>query len=142
MTTVAFDGKTLAADTLISQDNCRFGQADKCFRLSNGYVFAAAGATALSYQFKDWIEGGMNPDSVPKLEDRPFEGILIIDGNAFELTRFGELFPACVPWAGGSGWQAAMVAMRLGKTATEAVELAASVDVYTGGPITTIKVIE
>lgn len=140
MTTIAFDGKTLAADTLITQEGTIFGHQPKCFRLENGDLFAAAGSTALTHQFKQWIERGAVKSDAPPHNDRGFEGILIRNGEAFEITKQGELFPACVPWAGGSGGIHALAAMRLGKNAAEAVQFATEMDIYSGGKVVSLEV--
>lgn len=69
----------------------------------------------------------------------------MFDGEVYRSAwEFGSkplrCFPACVPWAGGTGETIAMTAMRCGKTAQEAVELACEMDIYTSGPLQTVTV--
>lgn len=138
ITTVAFDGKTLAADTLITNGDHVFGRASKIHHLQDGRVLAASGAMDFIHAVIDWLNGGEKP---VKTEDDAFLGILIYpNGSAKEISSQLRLWPACLPWAAGTGEQYALAAMRCGKDAIGAVEIAMQMDIYSGGEVESINI--
>lgn len=137
MTTLAFDGKILAADTRVTTSSGMvFGNTEKIISLDDGRLLAGCGSISVLHAVASWLNGGEKP----KLEDgESFEGILINAGGsghiAQEITNEMRLYPACIPWASGTGEQFAMTAMRCGKNAAEAVEVAMQLDIYSGGNV-------
>jgi hypothetical protein len=130
MTTVCWDGKTLAADR-----QC-YGsfktRARKAWKLRDGRLFGAAGTTEEILAVRAWLEeGGTKPDGLEN-----FHGILIENGKVYrleeKLTRH-RILERC--HAIGSGAPFAITAMSLGKTAREAVLIAARFDPRTGGGV-------
>jgi len=137
MTTIAFDGFTLAADTLITNGDCVFGELEKIHVLDDGRLFAAAGAMDVVFAVKDWLNGGEKPEIK---DNDTFIGIVIsAEDNGYvanEISAKLRLFPACIPWAGGTGEPYALTAMKCGKEAREAVEIACKMDIRSGGKVT------
>lgn len=133
MTTLAFDGKTLATDSLITQDGVRVGLQSKITKVRNG-VLAIAGSLEDGMAAAEWLD---NQD-LPKPTLDAFVGLLLLDdGAVVELNEKLTPMPITPPWAGGSGWQIALTAMTLGKTAPEAVAASIKLDIFSGGDINT-----
>lgn len=134
MTTIAYDGKTLCADSQVTSRDVRFGVATKLWRLESGALLATTGDLALCYALMLWLDG---KDDKPTPKEGESAGALLIepDGTAWDYGTSLRRFPASIPWAGGTGEVIAMTAMRCGKTAKEAVEIACEMDIYTSGPV-------
>jgi len=142
MTTIAFDGITLAGDTRIA-DDCTMSYARKVFALKRGAV-GVAGDFARANEFVAWLrqwESG-------KASDPPRD---LTDVGAMYVTFKGEVYEfeeSAIPYrilgrqhAIGSGAQAAMALMLHGANAVKAVKGAAKVDAGTGGRVAHIKII-
>jgi len=144
MTTIAFDGKILAADSKVSLDGKKFGEMDKIFRLKGGRWLVGCGDPSVDPLIVAWLNKGGKEKDRPDLSKREsFEGLIVDSkGNATEISNNLRLFPACVPWAGGSGGLIALVAMRCGKSAEEAVTLACDMDNGSGGPVRSVRVLK
>lgn len=135
MTTIAWDGKTLAGDT-VGISACMRRRVQKIFRLSSGDLFGAAGEYDEALLAKEWLED--QSKSKPTLKD--FSGLLITEDGAFKLESALIRMPILEPFhAIGSGRDFAIMAMHLGKTAREAVELTLIYDAYSGGPVETLE---
>lgn len=131
MSTVAWDSKTLAADKQCCSNFKT--RAKKVFRLSDGRLFGGAGTFEQVLAVRAWLdEGGDKPE---RLDD--FTGILVdLDGTAYRLEERlirDRILERC--HAIGSGAPFAITAMALGKTAREAVRIAAGFDPLTGGGV-------
>jgi len=132
MTTIAWDGKTLAGDR-----QCTWGgtptPTTKVFKVKidkKKYLIGAAGATADCQAFVEFVKGGFKDTPTYK----EFTG-LVIDREG-RMTVYSENPNSSVLnpkfWAIGSGGEYAMGAMAFGATAAEAVLIAADLDVNTG----------
>ncbi len=123
MTTVAWDGFTLAGDTQASAAIKRL--VDKVFYIRKDLYFGGSGTYEDCLAVRDWlISGGEKPE----IED-DFSGLIIRDGTAFRIEQ--KLMESQIQeshHAVGSGSAYAMMAMHLGKTAEEAVVLASLFD--------------
>jgi ATP-dependent protease HslVU (ClpYQ) peptidase subunit len=140
MTTIAWDGFVLATDSLITNGSHIFGTGEKIHRLKNGGYLAAAGAQDLIYSVVAWLDGAEKPEIK---DDDSFIGLIVyVDENgvvsADELSGKLRRWPACLPWAGGSGEAFALTAMKCGKDAIQAVEIACQMDIYSGGKINSL----
>lgn len=135
MTTIAFDGRTLAADTRSTSGGMPW-ECTKAHKLKDGRLFAGSGSAEDCEAVLCWLEcGGDKPTT------KDFFGILIESGQCFRLEDKLIKMPVRSPFhAIGSGRDYAIAAMHYGKTAREAVELASIYDVYTAGPVTEIAV--
>lgn len=137
MTTIAWDGKTLAADSQASTDGIR-SRVTKIAKSPSGFIAAGSGSFNAILPWLRWITGGLKEDEQPTtLRD---SSLIVVDprGRAFIF----ENQPLRVPlrekyWAIGSGANLAMGAMGAGADAKRAVQVARRHDVYTGGRIVT-----
>jgi len=138
MTTIAYDGITLATDSLVSSGSVAFGTGKKLFKLKEGCYAALAGNLALMPEILSWLQGGPKPE----LQEDEEIGGLYIDkkGVPWEFDNSLRLFPACIPWGGGSGGHIALTAMKCGKSAAEAVEVACELDLRSRGPVVSVEV--
>ncbi len=141
MTTIAYDGKTVAADRLMF-DGQFASECTKLFKLPDGSLYAGAGRCSDTIAVRTWIECGMPEDCVPEIADDASLYLLVQKDGAtlFENTLIP--IPINPPYAIGSGSAMAMAAMKLGKTAKQAVECASGLDVYTGRGVDAMKVMK
>lgn len=150
MSTIAFDGKTIAFDTQ-SGNNNRVdleakpkvieieGSVDRVYHYAGG-----CGELGLLFLFMRWIKDG---GEFPKLcsdyaNDRSCSFFAITyDGVLHEFERSEiPINETRKPDAYGSGAQFAMGAMMHGATAEEAVAISCKLDVYTGGEVRSFEV--
>lgn len=134
MTTIAYRDGVMAADSLATDDACGL-YVRKIVRLPDGDMAGGAGDLNEVVQALSWLAGGSEGDPPA------------IAGSSILFTEAGRIHLASTGWPGialkgyaaiGSGAQGALVAMRLGKSAAEAVEAVAGVDTNTGGEIDTL----
>lgn len=139
MTTIAWDGRTLCADRQLTTSGVRF-ETTKAHRLKDGSLFASCGALENNVAVKQWLNGGDDKPAIDKDDD--FDGVLIRpDGTAWMLNKKLHLIAIESPYfATGSGRDFALLALKLGKTAREAVELACELDIWSGMGITELTV--
>jgi ATP-dependent protease HslVU (ClpYQ) peptidase subunit len=143
MTTLAFDGKTLASDSQVSCGGVIASLSEqKLYILNDGRCLAGCGTTKGVAIVRKWLDDGQ-PEPAPKWDEKEgeFEGLIVnADGtNPCEIYSGGVFVPVAVPWVGGSGHQFALAAMHLGYTARQAIECAKNLDAFTGGPVQTIR---
>jgi len=133
VTTIAWDGKTLAADTLGAIGECLRVCYTKIFRLDDGRLFGGAGNYEDVLAVRDWL----NKDSEKKPRVTGFAAILIgRDGTCARLEDRLVPLPIVERWhACGSGRDFAIAAMVCGLSAEKAVDLAMQLDVWSGGTI-------
>jgi hypothetical protein len=131
MTTVCWDGQTLAADRQCCASYKT--RARKLWRLADGRLFGGAGIFEQVLAVRDWLED----ESKPKPDGlTDFCGILVQDRVVYRLEeklirdRVRERYHAV-----GSGSPFAITALHLGKTAREAVAIASRFDPRTGGGV-------
>ena len=136
MTTIAWDGKTLAADTLCA-GSFRMQNVVKIFKVKKDLV-GFSGDMQEGYSFLEWYKAGCKPDEKPTITGS-FSGIVVRGSRCYWVES--NLIPAEVHdgrYALGTGSDFAMAAMYCGKTAKEAVEIAIYFDVHSGGEVTTL----
>jgi hypothetical protein len=138
VTTIVYRDGVLAGDTRVTMGNTICPEVfRKVRRLADGSLFAAAG----DLQEGELIhEALVKKLAMPKIEDKETEAIRIkSDGSIWHFG--GRLWVRVrAPWAVlGSGYIAAMGALKIGATAIEAVRVARTLDVHTGGRIQTVK---
>jgi len=137
MTTIAWDGKTLAVD---SKETCSgtviSTKAKKLYTDIGQYkAVAVCGGSADCQKIIEWIMQGEGKGVPSNLED---SAVIAIDckGRAYKyLSPHLNKTKINPPYADGSGWEIALGAMDAGATAVEAVKIASKRDVYTGGRI-------
>lgn len=127
MTTIATDGKTIAADTLAVgrwKDSKRVQKVHSI----NGCLVGGAGELVEILRFKDWFEAGCPEDNKPDLEDSFSALVLYPDGTAKACYHKLYFYDVGLPYAIGSGAEYAMGAMVAGATPEEAVIVASMLD--------------
>lgn len=135
MTTIAYDGRTLAAD----KQSTVHGIADrvtKIFRVPGGAV-AFAGSGLHAARLLEWFRRNRPVDQwpAPKNEDQSADAlfiagdgqILMYSGESSTPTPSESSFVAM-----GSGRDFALAAMHLGHDARQAVEVAIALDINSG----------
>ena len=135
MTTIAWDGKTLASDTRsMSDDVIDQAETHKIFK-KKGKLYGLAGDYAQALAVMHWLQGGEKPE----FEDSDFDVLVIDKGKA--VIYGDQLYPyeAKAPLAIGSGGGYAIAAMLSGADSRKAVKVAALLDPNTGGRIKTFK---
>lgn len=134
MTTVAWDGITLAADRQMSLFR---GSTTKIHRLVDGRLYGACGQLQDAVAVKEWLEKG---GEKPKVTDN-FHAIIVDQSMCYSMEDKLVLLPRDRPmFAVGSGRDFAMAAMLLGKTAAEAILIAHQLDTDTGPQVDELQV--
>lgn len=138
MTTVVWDGHTLAADTQITADFKTHGHS-KFYRFSDGSIGAFAGTWSRVQEAQRFIDGLV--DACPSedwsaLVVHPGGHVDFIDGDGCRLDVTGTFY------AIGSGAHFALGALHCGRTAEEAVRVAGVFDHYTGGAVEVVRASE
>ncbi len=136
MTTIAWDGETLAGDSMVTSHKIE-GKTFKKIKRVNGYLLAGAGPYSTILQFfKDVKQLNLEP----AINVTPFEEgvklIVVKDNKLFVIdSNNGSLIPITGTYAFGSGGDFAKGAMDAGASAREAVKIAKNNDPLTGGRI-------
>ena len=128
MTVIAWDGNTLAADkrTSFGGSHCT---TTKVRRVGDTLV-SGCGTSALLREMLRWLEDGADPSKFPAAQRDSKESVslLVVPRNGHLLQYETGPYPLVIEdlrWAVGSGRDFAVMAMHLGKSAIEAVELTA-----------------
>jgi ATP-dependent protease HslVU (ClpYQ) peptidase subunit len=139
MTTIAWDGKTLAADKQSTWGTTPVPTTKIFFKNDTGHIYGAAGCKDDVMKFFAWMEDTMPEDNKPVLSD-DFCGIIIEDGAIFQVNK-GLILHRIhrKTWAIGSGADYALGAMAMGADAKDAVDVATQLDINTGLGIETIE---
>lgn len=146
MTTIAYDGYDLAADSQITSGTEKVTGVQKIFEINyegKKCWVAFSGTTKLFKDVMLWTKRGC-PKPEPKLNGE-VDGILIdCENRVMILVDDGEGNVSWDEWsypvAIGSGGQIALGAMLAGKSAKQAVIIASKVDTLTGGPVSVVNI--
>ena len=137
MTTIAWDGKSVAADS-----QCTYGSYISPVNYRklikrDGIVFACTGSGPLFSPLVDWYLSGHDPKSCPTATGDYTSTLLVFrDGKAFMLkTEMPYPEEMHAPDAWGAGAEFAIGAMHAGADASRAVEIAIKCNPYTGGEV-------
>lgn len=141
MTTIAWDGRTLAADSVVTGNGMRLGSMTKAYRIGRLLV-GLAGTVGIAQAFLHWLADGAEGDPPSmKAEDGDAEVIIVLpDGRIATFDKYGRDQMQAERYAIGSGGRFAIAAMAAGADAKRAVEIASSLDCFSGGPITVLSV--
>lgn len=138
MTTIAYRDGILAADSQVTNGSSRSAQTARKIRRIGKALIAGCGYIGELEAFVDWVAGGM--EGKDPLRGGETSCMLIVKNQP------PVMFGATGPWpfttdymAMGSGEDFAFGAMHAGATAEQAVAAAIAHDVYSGGPIVTLK---
>lgn len=132
MTTIAWDGETLAVDSQMtdSYDAITGRRVQKLFKVGERWI-------ALSGDMQDcvlalrWFQRGEPEGERPELNN--FVGFVKAGRDCYRYEKKLARWKVENPAATGSGYQYALGAMASGKTAGEAIKIAARFDSSTGG---------
>lgn len=143
MTTIAWDGNILAADTQADLGSYK-AKVTKIFKIKNHLVFSSGAFDRINALFQ-WFENGADPDKYPAFQSNNDDSVClnIITPEKiimrYERTPYpfivNEPFFAC-----GSGRDFALAAMHLGLNAKQAVGIAHRFDPHTGSEIDTLTI--
>jgi ATP-dependent protease HslVU (ClpYQ) peptidase subunit len=141
VTTIAYSGGCMAADTQVSAGGRKF-RTHKVKRLKCGGLIGSSGKLADILKVQRWAEAGFPEGNKPQFDENEFECLIVTGaGEVFLLDGDMELMPFtddCI--AVGSGGPYAVAAMACGKTPAEAVALAARFDENTSEPVEVFRV--
>lgn len=147
MTTIAFDGHSIAADSLAVDT---WGLKSLVLKIEETENFLIGGA-GIHGRIAGWVRGITpgNPGNsdplklyYPYIKDQDDPNIILIDRKTKQayVHETGYFFPITRGFhAIGSGRDYALAAMSMGATAKEAVEVAMRFDNGTGGEIVVVK---
>lgn len=138
MTTIAWDGKTLAAERQITASTEISCFAKKIRKTLDGRLIGAAGTLGATDALLDWLEsGGERPEFLE--EKQHAEAIEIHpNGDVWFHAQFHKSKVCRGKHALGSGSSYALAAMECGKNAKDAVKIAIKFDANSGGKIDTL----
>ena len=140
MTTIVYDGKTLAVDSQLTQGSTICGLSNKIQDVGK-YWFAGCGTTDGIEAVKLYLMG-----VIPKpenLTDNDADITLIEKETGKAFRVLGDTMVICpveIPVFQGSGADVARGAYQICKDPIKALEVAIELDVFTGGPINTIEI--
>lgn len=143
MTTIAYDGRILAADSRITNGNYLID--DDFLKLRRVVVgkrtilVAAGGSLVEILRFYKWVEGGLDVD-LWDMEADEVVGVTLEVVKSKEVIKVFSEGPTPMdnicPFAIGSGGHLAEGAMLAGATAIDAVKIAAQRDLRTNTKVT------
>jgi hypothetical protein len=148
MTTIACDREQMVSDSRVTTPGGPSYPAVKIIRVKDR-IIGACGHNGDCTRFLEWAKKefkGTEPKWIlPASDESAVEGI-VLDKDGIYLWNSGDPEPERLlnveQFAVGSGGCAARVAMILGKSVTEAVELACRVDDNSGMPLQVLKLKE
>lgn len=132
MTTIATDGRSMAADSLVTSGGERVGFTVKVQKTRDGTVFGSCGPSVDCSLFADWMHGDIEK---PELSDDFSALVLEPDGQLRYFCKKLHPVEFVVPQAIGSGADFAIGAMLAGMTPEEAVAIAMERDTCSGGMV-------
>lgn len=139
MTTVVFDGRTLASDSQLNEDDRVRAISPRApkFYVHKGYLLAWAGLVTWHPLFAEWIGGRRRRVDYPAASSESGSVVSVFDGR--EWRRYFSDGPGYEivrgPWVIGSGSDFALAALLMGADAVQAVRVAVQLDINSGGPI-------
>lgn len=137
MTTVAYDGTTLATDSR-SVGYYVDDAVKKLFEVDGVFYGFAGGVTDIASVIQ-WLQNG-GADGKPEIKEEDVFGIEVNGDDVFYWEKNLVKIPRATPCAVGSGAVVAMTAMLCGKNAVEAVEMAKILDQNTGGDVQSVNI--
>lgn len=140
MTTIAWDGKTLAVDSrMCSGGTLESDDAEKLFlNIGDTRALTSTGLEVNMYLFIEWVANHRVEGAFPKDSEDEGCGIVIeLDGTVKKYLYCGNGVPQIErrPFTDGSGWKLALGAMDFGANAVQAVGVAIKRDLHTGGSV-------
>ena len=139
MTTVAYDGRSMAADKQMNTGNMKHPHAGS--KIQRGTyrgepaLYGGSGTTVFLSAVIDWLIAGESAEHKPDLPgpDDTFTVVVATAAGVFEyIDSLRPIFLGDIPWAIGSGAEYAFGAMDAGACAKRAVEIACGRDCSSG----------
>jgi len=143
MTTVAYRGGIMAADSRVTYDSeaagSRFFRTEKLFRKGKD-IIGLAGESEPGLIFLDWYGSNKAPPDALVDGGADFTALVLTRKGLFEYGKYCRGERVLEPfYAIGSGCKAALGAMHMGADAARAIRIACKVDTYSGTPIVVMK---
>ncbi|AAP58718.1 50L [Xanthomonas phage Xp10] len=138
MTSIAFDGKSLACDSQVTSGSLK-GRMDKFRRLPGGGVIIVAGEVELIDQAVQDFLDGEPPETLRDADGMERAQFVRLDRSGCWYTSDGTWNKFYPGDAIGSGAAYAITAMHLGLDAKKAVMVACDLDLYSSRPVKTFK---
>lgn len=134
MTTIAYRAGFIAVDTQTTANNFKDPcPHHKALRLSDGSVVAAIGDLDLLERLRLHL---VDPESNPFDAKDVGVGLHFVNRDEIWIYQNNGRYRFAGEYsAWGSGAAPALAALLLGASAEKAIEVAAQIDIYTGGPI-------
>jgi len=148
MTTIATDGKTIAADGMIHRGGTamvRNGKKIVVHTKDNPpAIYGLAGASGMHAALIAWHRRGADPKDVPPIGSESGWALIVVtaEGCFTAGDQMPYLCPVDTPFAVGSGSDLAIGAMDAGVSPEEAVRIACWRDTHTGGEIQVVNIAE
>ncbi len=145
MTTIATDGRTMAADTMSCSNFIDQRPSEKmlfvpaCAINPRPVLYGGSGCAESVERYFAWVKGEI--DEKPKFKSDDFTIISIDDREVYVMYDQLHRIRVGVPYAIGSGSEFAMGAMLAGKSPEEAVAIAIRLDKDSGGEVRTMIVL-
>lgn len=129
-TTIAYDGKHIAADSQITQGTTKFF-GNKLIQIGTDVV-GCCGLCSDIEKFKSWYKDRRQP----KPDLTSFSALVLLpSGRCYRYDEELDRTEVLAPYAIGTGKEAALGALKAGVCAKRAIEIAREVDLYTGGDV-------
>lgn len=144
MTTIAYAKGTMAADTQMTFGDATKARVSKINRLPDGSLFACAGSQSQGVRLKEWAQGGFDAEKRPKFGPKAEVEALLIKPDGTIWYYDGSAIPDKLEdkfYAIGSGGAFALGALASGKSAVQAVRIAARYDSTTSEPIDKMELV-
>jgi hypothetical protein len=139
MTTICWDGKSVAADTMACTGDYRTPAKILKVKQVGDIVFAMSGMSALFEPCIKWYLDGHDPESMPCWRgggDNASRLLVFKDGRCFAFhTSLPYPDENFAPDAWGAGENFAIGAMKAGADARRAAEIAIECNPFTGGEV-------
>lgn len=134
MTTIAFDGEYLYSDSQVTYAQ-RKSNIKKMFRVGNKYI-AIAGDVSRWPSILKAVEANIGISSAVGSDSTLF----LVKDKKLTIYSEGETWEQAAPDFAGTGAPYAFGAHKAGSSVKDSVKIAASLDLYSGGPIKQLKV--
>ena len=135
MTTIAWDGKTLAVDSQFSEGAFKYYQ-NKMMTYTRGF-WSSCGEAADDAIFQALLDG---EKPLRKKIGKRSACLFTKDGEVWSIDPVGYVSPAPIPYAIGSGAELAIGAMYAGQSAVDAIKTVSKISPYTSGDIKAVTV--
>lgn len=142
MTTLVYANGQLSSDSQVTEDNTVVGWIKKIGKTADGHLYGTTGRADSIEIFAKWCEtreGDPPNDPDEKGENQSTRVLITPDGRVREWEKFG--WSECVApfFAWGSGANIARGALAAGATIEQAIEVACTYDVYSGGEVQSVR---